>query len=89
MLTFDPGCRPSAASCLQHRYFSEPPAPQDPQFMPSFPEHRNEQENPRACAPAVRKTGSAGAVLKRAASQPLAPRSAVFAATKKVRSTIF
>jgi len=51
MLTFDPGKRATAAGCLRHRYFTEPPAPQDPQWMPTYREHRNEVENPRSCAP--------------------------------------
>lgn len=90
MLTFDPARRATAAECLRHCYFSEPPSPQDPQWMPTWREHRNETENPRACGPPVRRTlsgGTAGSSAKRPA--PLAPRSALFAATKKVRSSIF
>eukprot|EP00408_Alexandrium_pacificum_P008215 CAMPEP_0171230010 /NCGR_PEP_ID=MMETSP0790-20130122/39176_1 /TAXON_ID=2925 /ORGANISM="Alexandrium catenella, Strain OF101" /LENGTH=256 /DNA_ID=CAMNT_0011696209 /DNA_START=11 /DNA_END=777 /DNA_ORIENTATION=- len=47
MLTFDPSKRASAAACLRHRYFSDPPAPQEPQWMPTWREHRNEAANPR------------------------------------------
>lgn len=47
MLCYDPDKRESAASSLQHYYFSESPAPQEPQWMPSFKEHRNEGCNTR------------------------------------------
>lgn len=102
MLTFDPERRPTAADCLHHRYFGEPPAPQEPRWMPTFREHRNEVVNPRAPgAPsaaagkaaaaelaALRAGTGAGPGTKRVAP-PSAPRSAVFAAAKRLRSSIF
>lgn len=88
MLTFHPAKRVTAAGSLQHRYFSEPPAPVDPQWMPTWQEHRNTVQNPRSCAaPVVKKSSAAAPASKRAA--PLALRSALFAAKKKARSSIF
>ncbi|CAK0810145.1 unnamed protein product [Prorocentrum cordatum] len=84
MLTFDPAKRATAIGALQHRYFTEAPAPQEPRWMPTWREHRNEAANPRnpvqLPAPA-RSRRADGPGAKRAA--PLAPRSAVFAAAKK------
>lgn len=87
MLTFDPVRRATAAGCLRHRYFSEPPAPQDPQWMPTYREHRNEVENPRSCAPpqALPRTRSAVGTKR---SSALAPRMAHLT-VKKARSSIF
>lgn len=107
MLTFNPSKRASATACLQHRYFSDAPAPQEPQWMPTWREHRNFTNNPRApgtaAAPPAGAAGAgtasaaagasagggaaAGAVGKRQAPLPL--RSALFAATKKVRTSVF
>ncbi|CAE8595346.1 unnamed protein product [Polarella glacialis] len=84
-LTFDPRKRATAASSLQHRYFTEPPAPQEPQYMPTYREHRNVVANPRSCGGPAAARPDAGP--KR--GMPLVPRSAVFAAAKKLKSSIF
>jgi len=84
MLTFDPSKRATAVASLQHRFFSEAPAPQEPQYMPTWREHRNEQANPRATG------GTSAAGGKRPAPQgSLAARSALFAATKRMKTSIF
>lgn len=81
MLRFDPERRESAASSLQHYFFSEAPSPQEPRYMPSFKEHRNEGTNSRGLG--------AGAAVARhqaelaAAKRPppvMDARSAIFAA---------
>lgn len=105
MLTFDPTKRPSGAACLEHAYFAESPAPQEPQWMPTWREHRNEAVNPRATgagrgvvtAKAKAKAKAAQAAvqlatsvaLKRSVPLGLAPRSAIFAAAKKVKRSVF
>ncbi|CAK9013951.1 unnamed protein product [Durusdinium trenchii] len=80
LLTFDPEKRASASSGLQHQWFVEPPAPQEPHYMPTFREHRNETANPRGL-PAPK----AASTVKR----PVAARSAVFQAAKKLKSCVF
>eukprot|EP00929_Paragymnodinium_shiwhaense_P102861 TRINITY_DN66083_c0_g1_i1.p1 TRINITY_DN66083_c0_g1~~TRINITY_DN66083_c0_g1_i1.p1 ORF type:complete len:390 (+),score=71.47 TRINITY_DN66083_c0_g1_i1:73-1242(+) len=94
MLTFNPSKRITAASCMQHRYFFDAPAPQEPRFMPTFKEHRNFTTNPRAPGNASLNVGNADAQLfagagKRPPAAALAPRSALFAAAKKIRTSVF
>jgi len=95
MLTFHPPKRATAAACLQHAYFSEAPAPLEPRWMPTFREHRNYLSNPRdpkvqaANRVAGAAEGSQGRVAGGKRAAPLAPRSAFFAASKKVRSSLF
>eukprot|EP00933_Yihiella_yeosuensis_P006835 TRINITY_DN111648_c0_g1_i1.p1 TRINITY_DN111648_c0_g1~~TRINITY_DN111648_c0_g1_i1.p1 ORF type:complete len:407 (+),score=54.32 TRINITY_DN111648_c0_g1_i1:110-1330(+) len=90
-LTFNSPNRATARESLDHRWFTESPVPQEPQYMPTWREHRNDVANPRSVQPpasSLRRTGSAGTLAgKRPA--PLAPRSAVFAAAKRIRSSIF
>jgi len=45
LLTFNPTRRITATSCLQHSYFDEMPAPQQPQWMPTWREHRNDTKH--------------------------------------------
>eukprot|EP00406_Dinophysis_acuminata_P016855 CAMPEP_0179341588 /NCGR_PEP_ID=MMETSP0797-20121207/69925_1 /TAXON_ID=47934 /ORGANISM="Dinophysis acuminata, Strain DAEP01" /LENGTH=372 /DNA_ID=CAMNT_0021055689 /DNA_START=65 /DNA_END=1181 /DNA_ORIENTATION=- len=52
MLTFNPGKRATAPDCLAHWYFTDAPSPQEPQWMPTWREHRNQMANPRALGPA-------------------------------------
>eukprot|EP00434_Breviolum_minutum_P028344 symbB.v1.2.025075.t1/scaffold2414.1/size128436/3 len=88
LLTFDPEKRVTATRALQHRWFSEPPAPQEPHYMPTFREHRNETANPRALPSNAGPNGA----LKRAGGPnrgPMVARSAVFAAAKKLKSCVF
>jgi len=40
MFMFDPKKRASAEDCADSSYFKEQPRPCDPEFMPSFPQHR-------------------------------------------------
>lgn len=91
MLTFDPSKRATASSSLQDRYFADFPAPLEPQWMPTWKEHRNETANPRATGnsqrAADRKKVSSSGDAKRPA--PLAPRSALFTAVKKMKTSIF
>eukprot|EP00927_Polykrikos_kofoidii_P079556 TRINITY_DN76337_c0_g1_i1.p1 TRINITY_DN76337_c0_g1~~TRINITY_DN76337_c0_g1_i1.p1 ORF type:complete len:394 (-),score=48.09 TRINITY_DN76337_c0_g1_i1:181-1362(-) len=105
MLTFDPAKRATASACLQHRYFLEAPAPQEPQWMPTWREHRNFTNNPRALGSnavplagvtsAVGLGGSAlgtgGTVAAPSGKRqlPLAASSAFLAATKKIRTSVF
>ncbi len=57
---------------------------QEPHYMPTFREHRNETANPRALP-------SHNGPLKRSNSNgaPMVARSAVFAAAKKLKSCVF
>eukprot|EP00439_Symbiodinium_sp_Y106_P037341 s4645_g4.t1 len=82
-LTFDPAKRVTAAQALQHRWFQEAPAPQEPHNMPTWKEHRNETANPRANPGPVPLGVGPG---KRPV--PLVARSAVFAAAKKMKSCV-
>ena len=62
---------------------------QEPHYMPTFREHRNETANPRALPS---NAGPNGAGLKRAGGPnggPMVARSAVFAAAKKLKSCVF
>lgn len=61
MLTFDPSKRLTAGAGLQHRYFTESPAPQEPQWMPTWREHRNDTANLRALG-AARSSSQGGMV---------------------------
>ncbi|CAE7203969.1 Cdk10 [Symbiodinium sp. CCMP2456] len=81
-LTFDPAKRVTAAVALQHRWFQEAPAPQEPHNMPTWKEHRNETANPRA-NPVPLGVGPGKRPV------PLVARSAVFAAAKKMKSCVF
>uniref|UniRef100_A0A0B6ZVQ4 cyclin-dependent kinase n=2 Tax=Arion vulgaris TaxID=1028688 RepID=A0A0B6ZVQ4_9EUPU len=40
LFMYDPKKRATAEDCLQSSYFKEQPSPCDPEFMPSFPQHR-------------------------------------------------
>ncbi|XP_005092368.1 cyclin-dependent kinase 10 [Aplysia californica] len=40
MFMYDPSKRASAEDCAESSYFKEQPRPCDPEFMPSFPQHR-------------------------------------------------
>nr|KAG5708987.1 hypothetical protein BaRGS_004626 [Batillaria attramentaria] len=40
LFMYDPMKRATAEDCLDHSYFKEQPYPCDPEFMPSFPQHR-------------------------------------------------
>jgi len=83
MLTFDPNKRATAVNSLQHRYFTDAPAPMEPQWMPTWREHRNEAENPRNC-------GARRHVEQLTlGSRRQAPRSAIFGAAKKLRTSVF
>ena len=61
---------------------------QEPHYMPTFREHRNETANPRALPS---NAGGPNGTLKRAGSNggPMVARSAVFAAAKKLKSCVF
>ncbi|CAN6464189.1 unnamed protein product [Victoria cruziana] len=37
LLTYDPEKRITADEALEHKWFTEPPQPKDPSFMPTFP----------------------------------------------------
>lgn len=87
MLTFNPEKRATAADCLQDRYFALPPAPQEPRWMPTFREHRNEVANPRA--PGLAVPGGAGAAAAKRPAPPPVPRSALFVAAKRIKSSVF
>merc|ERR1712204_149408 len=83
MLTFDPNKRATAVNSLQHHYFTDAPAPMEPQWMPTWREHRNEAENPRNC-------GARRHVEQLTlGSRRQAPRSAIFGAAKKLRTSVF
>ncbi|CAF1124581.1 unnamed protein product, partial [Didymodactylos carnosus] len=41
MFMYDPNKRATAADCLSNSYFKEAPLPCEPEYMPSFPQHRN------------------------------------------------
>lgn len=90
MLCFDPDRRESAASSLQHSYFSEAPAPTEPQWMPSFKEHRNEGCNSRGMGvnQKVAAKKEADAAAKRPPPPPQCSRSALFAAAKRMKGSI-
>eukprot|EP01068_Selenidium_serpulae_P011067 Selendium_serpulae@DN5596_c0_g1_i10.p1 len=42
LLTYDPNKRITAAQALNHPYFFEKPSPQNPKWMPTWKEHRND-----------------------------------------------
>ena len=45
LFMYDPTKRAKADECLQSSYFKELPHPCDPKLMPSFPQHREEEEH--------------------------------------------
>ncbi|XP_025115550.1 cyclin-dependent kinase 10-like [Pomacea canaliculata] len=45
LFMYDPDKRATAEDCLDHSYFKEQPHPCDPEFMPSFPQHRLKRKN--------------------------------------------
>jgi len=47
MFMFDPNKRASAEDCSESSYFKEQPRPCDPEFMPSFPQHRLKRKIPK------------------------------------------
>jgi len=47
MFMFDPNKRASAEDCAESSYFKEQPRPCDPEFMPSFPQHRLKRKIPK------------------------------------------
>ncbi|CAL1546922.1 unnamed protein product [Lymnaea stagnalis] len=48
MFMYDPDKRASAEDCIQSSYFKEQPRPCDPEFMPSFPQHRLKRKQSKA-----------------------------------------
>lgn len=58
LFMYDPQKRATAEDCLEHSYFKEQPYPCDPEFMPSFPQHRLKRRNPEPEAEPKRKPDS-------------------------------
>lgn len=53
LFMYDPNKRATADECLQSSYFKEAPHPCDPKLMPSFPQHRNKQQQQSSVASSV------------------------------------
>ncbi|XP_059147795.1 cyclin-dependent kinase 10-like [Physella acuta] len=48
LFMYDPSKRASAEACIESSYFKEQPRPCDPEFMPSFPQHRLKRKQSKA-----------------------------------------